>query len=87
MKTPYTETELIKIALWLDDPYGDGIRLSAIRNPSPDRQAAIEFLTTGQRSIDSRELVYINAAKYWISKSPVTRRRTIERQGILVDQA
>ena len=83
MKFPYTETELIKIALWLDDPYGDGTRLEAIRNPTPARVAAIEFLKTGQRSLNHTERVYVEKAKDWIRESPTGRRGTIARQGIL----
>ena len=39
--------DLLQIAIlgeWLDDPYGDGIRLERIRNPSPARQAALDFI-------------------------------------------
>lgn len=41
-------TLIAKIGLWLDDPYGDGIRLLHIREPNEARRAAIDFVQTGQ---------------------------------------
>jgi len=35
---------LAKLGVWLDDPYGDGIRLAKIRIPSPGRMAALELI-------------------------------------------
>jgi hypothetical protein len=35
---------LAKLGVWLDDPYGDGIRLTRIRIPSPGRMAALELI-------------------------------------------
>lgn len=54
-----TDLEAAKIALWLDGPYGDGIRLAAIRDPSLYRIAALEFVASGQRTIDNLEQAYI----------------------------
>jgi len=34
-------TLIAKIGLWLDDPYGDGIRLESIRQPNDGRHAAL----------------------------------------------
>jgi hypothetical protein len=41
---------LARLGVWLDDPYGDGIRLEAIRNPSLGREAALSLLH-GYRSV------------------------------------
>jgi hypothetical protein len=35
---------LARLGVWLDDPYGDGIRLQSIRNPSLGREAALSLL-------------------------------------------
>lgn len=35
--------DIIKIGLWLDDPYGDGIRLEAIRKPRMARIVALNY--------------------------------------------
>ena len=35
---------IAKIGTWLDDPYGDGIRLDAIRNPSNTRVVALNYI-------------------------------------------
>ena len=50
-----TDIDAVKIALWLDDPYGDGIRLASIRSPSASRVAALEFVANGQRTIENLE--------------------------------
>jgi hypothetical protein len=39
-----TLEDIARIGLFLDDPYGDGIRMPAVRNPSVGRQAALELL-------------------------------------------
>ena len=36
-----TLTDIAKLGLFLDDPYGDGIRLAKVRNPNAGRSAAI----------------------------------------------
>ena len=55
-----TNVEAVKLALWNDDPYGDGIRLKAVREPSVERLAALLFVATGQRTIDNVEQAYID---------------------------
>jgi hypothetical protein len=49
------DRDCARIALYLEDPYGDGIRLESIRNPRPERVATLEFVATGQRSVDGLE--------------------------------
>ena len=48
---------LAKAFLYVDDPYGDGIRLNHIRNPSPARIAALELVRSGQSSLNDLELM------------------------------
>lgn len=45
------------IGLYLDDPYGDGIRLEKIRNPSAARQAALDLVYNRQLVLGGEELI------------------------------
>lgn len=65
MKT-FTDQELVKIALYLDDPYGDGIRKEIIREPSPTRIAALEFVQSGQVDIFGLHTVYIERGREYV---------------------
>ena len=47
---------LARLGVWLDDPYGDGIRLQAIRNPSRGREAALSLLH-GQPTLDFERVI------------------------------
>ena len=47
---------LARLGVWLDDPYGDGIRLQAIRNPSLGREAALSLLY-GQPTLDFERVI------------------------------
>jgi hypothetical protein len=47
---------LARLGVWLDDPYGDGIRLEAIRNPSLGREAALSLLH-GQPTLDFERVI------------------------------
>jgi hypothetical protein len=47
---------LARLGVWLDDPYGDGIRLQAIRNPSPGREAALNLLR-GYPTLDFERVI------------------------------
>jgi hypothetical protein len=47
---------LARLGVWLDDPYGDGIRLQAIRNPSLGREAALSLLD-GQPTLDFERVI------------------------------
>ena len=47
---------LAKLGVWLDDPYGDGIRLSRVRNPSPGRSAAL-WLINGSPVLGCEEMI------------------------------
>jgi len=51
------EVALAKAFLFVDDPYGDGIRLDHVRNPSAARIAAIELARHGQSSFDAVDLM------------------------------
>lgn len=43
-----------RVGVYLDDPYGDGIRLEAIREPRPARVAAIQTIQTGPDMFDTK---------------------------------
>jgi hypothetical protein len=47
---------IAKLGVWLDDPYGDGIRLTRVRIPSPGRIAALELIR-GAPLLGSEELI------------------------------
>jgi hypothetical protein len=59
------------IGLYLDDPYGDGIRLQRVREPSDGRLAAIDLVYNAQHSIGADILIRaeyeerVMAPKYW----------------------
>lgn len=40
-----TTMDIAILGTWLDDPYGDGIRLEHIRKPSMERQVACKFIS------------------------------------------
>jgi len=46
-----------KAFLYIADPYGDGIRLDHIRNPSPAYRAAEDLVFDGQHTLDGLELM------------------------------
>lgn len=48
---------LAKAYLFVDDPYGDGIRLEHVRNPSPARIAAKDLVYTGQATFDAEAMM------------------------------
>ena len=47
---------LARLGVWLDDPYGDGIRCKAIREPSHGRWAALSLLH-GQPILDFERVI------------------------------
>ena len=47
---------LARLGVWLDDPYGDGIRLDAIRYPSLGREAALSLLR-GYSTLDFERVI------------------------------
>lgn len=76
-----TDHEAVKVGLWLDDPYGDGIRLESIREPSAKRLAALEFFASGQRTLENLEQSHIfRGHAYALSKS---QWRNLIRQGVI----
>lgn len=81
----YTEADFTRVALWLDDPYGDGIRLSIIRNPSPARIAATEFAKTGQRTITNDEQLYIERGRDYLTDRYTQKKhqKLVLQQGII----
>ena len=88
MYTPsheYTDADFARVALWLDDPYGDGIRLSIIRNPSPARIAATEFAKSGQRTITNDEQQYIDRGREYLSDRIEYKKhqKLVLQQGII----
>lgn len=50
-----TVLELAILGVWLDDPYGDGIRLEKIRHPSPARQTALTIIHKKQYPLYTQE--------------------------------
>jgi len=76
-----TDQQLARVALFLDDPYGDGIRLEAIRTPSPARAAALDFVFNGQRTLDGLEQEYIDRGMHAIMDAPTCRM--LKQQGLL----
>jgi hypothetical protein len=51
-----TLNEIARVGLYLDDPYGDGIRLDRVRNPSEGRVAA-RCEVRGEPMLDGEELI------------------------------
>jgi len=51
-----TLTDIAKLGLFLDDPYGDGIRLAKVRNPNAGRSAAIAELK-GEPLLDGERFI------------------------------
>lgn len=51
------ELALAKAFLYVDDPYGDGIRLAHVREPSAARVAATNIVYYGQSSFDAVPLM------------------------------
>lgn len=47
---------LARLGVWLDDPYGDGIRLLSVREPNPARQAALSLIK-GEPVLDHERLI------------------------------
>ena len=47
-----TLIDVAKLGLYADDPYGDGIRLEHVRNPSAGRLDAITLIYENQFPID-----------------------------------
>jgi hypothetical protein len=48
--------DIARIGVYLDDPYGDGIRLEKIRNPSDGRVAALCEIR-GEPMLDGEDLI------------------------------
>jgi len=51
-KGELTLLEIAEMGLGLDDPYGDGIRLQIVREPSVGRQDALNLVHNGQYPLD-----------------------------------
>ena len=51
-----TLTDIARIGIIMDDPWGDGIRLEQIRNPSPARMAALAEVR-GEPFLDGETLI------------------------------
>jgi len=51
-----TLLELAQLGVWLDDPYGDGIRLHRVREPSEGRLAA-KALIRGEPILGGEALI------------------------------
>lgn len=47
-----TLLDIARIGLFLDDPYGDGIRLERVREPSDGRQLAMKVVYDGMSFCD-----------------------------------
>lgn len=76
-----TDREAAIVGLWLDDPYGDGIRLDHIREPSKERLAAIEFVKSGQPDMFGGQQVYIDKGRAEAKTRSGWNR--LMRQGVL----
>lgn len=51
------ELTLAKAYLFVDDPYGDGIRLDHVREPSVGRVVATNIVYYGQTSFDAVDIM------------------------------
>lgn len=76
-----TEHEAVTVGLWLDDPYGDGIRLERIREPSAKRLAALAFVASGQRTLDNLEADHIFRGHAYAKQK--WQFRNLIRQGVI----
>jgi len=76
-----TDHEAVKVGLWLDDPYGDGIRLERIREPSPKRRAALDYSITGQRTLEDLEADHIFRGHAYAKQK--AQFRNLIRQGVI----
>ena len=52
-----SELTLAKAYLFVDDPYGDGIRLDHVRTPSVGRIVATNIVHYGQSSFDAIDIM------------------------------
>ena len=79
--------QIAKIGRWLDDPYGDGIRLEIVREPSEGRLAAGDFVhdpewNNGYTLREREELIrdeYEDLVRNYLAD----RSMNIVRQGVL----
>lgn len=53
---------IAKLGVWMDDPYGDGIRLTRVRIPSSGRMAALELIR-GTPMLGGEELILAEYAE------------------------
>lgn len=66
-----TIEQIAELGLWTDDPFGDGIRLEAIRNPRPARLAAAR-VASGIPQFFDEDMVreeYIPQIQNWTTKA------------------
>ena len=59
-----------KVGVYLDDPYGDGIRLDSIREPRPARIAALATLKDGINLFDNQLIMdeYLEATYEFLKR-------------------
>lgn len=78
---------LAKIGLYLDDPYGDGIRLDDIREPDEGRLAALQQVA-GQPILDGETLIrdkYEEKVR-WAVKSKAGRNDLVRQRVVTADE-
>ena len=68
-----TITDIAKLGLYLDDPFGDGIRLKAVREPDEGRLAAIalikcEPILGGEEMISAKYEAIARNPNFWTKK-------------------
>lgn len=64
------ELTLAKAYLFVDDPYGDGIRLDHVREPSVGRVVATNIVYYGQTSFDAVDIMLAERGddiRKWVS--------------------
>lgn len=80
------EIALAKAFLFVDDPYGDGIRLNHVRNPSPARRAALELVASGQTSFNAEALMLAErGGEIFLAMSRKAGREDMIRNGGLTE--
>ena len=80
------ELLVAKAFLYVDDPYGDGIRLNHIRNPSSARIAALELVRSGQTSFNALPLMLAErGTDIFATLSVKSARESMIRNGDLTE--
>lgn len=80
------ELTLAKAYLFVDDPYGDGIRLDHVREPSVGRVVATNIVYYGQTSFEAVDIMLVERGrdiKDWLRTK--TSRKSMVRNSDLTE--